>query len=167
MNGMSLGQRMRERRRALGISRAELAERLGVSPSAIGNYEQDTSFPKETVLLRLFDCLETDPNTLFQDHFLRGEQILSDRERELLKHYRSLSALGKEAVGSMVTALCAYRDDLEAVPTEPEPRVIPLYRSPAAAATPRRCLGKILTISRWMNRFPRRQNLLCAFREIP
>ena len=133
MNGMSLGQRMRERRRALGISRAELAERLGVSPSAIGNYEQDTSFPKETVLLRLFDCLETDPNTLFQDHFLRGEQILSDRERELLKHYRSLSALGKEAVGSMVTALCAYRDDLEAVPTEPEPRVIPLYRSPAAA----------------------------------
>lgn len=96
MNGMSLGQRMRERRRALGISRAELAERLGVSPSAIGNYEQDTSFPKETVLLRLFDCLETDPNTLFQDHFLRGEQILSDRERELLKHYRSLSRWGRK-----------------------------------------------------------------------
>ena len=33
----------------------------------------------------------------------------------------------------MVTAMCAYRDDLEAMPTEPEPRVIPLYRSPAAA----------------------------------
>ena len=130
---MSFGQRMREQRKALGISRTELAQRLGVSPSAIGNYEQDTSFPKEPVLLRLFDCLETDPNTLFQDHFLRGETVLSDRERELLKHYRSLSALGKEAVGSMVTAMCAYRDDLEAMPTEPEPRVIPLYRSPAAA----------------------------------
>ena len=95
MNGMSFGQRMREQRKALGISRTELAQRLGVSPSAIGNYEQDTSFPKEPVLLRLFDCLETDPNTLFQDHFLRGETVLSDRERELLKHYRSLSALGK------------------------------------------------------------------------
>ncbi len=133
MNGMSFGQRMREQRKALGISRTELAQRLGVSPSAIGNYEQDTSFPKEPVLLRLFDCLETDPNTLFQDHFLRGETVLSDRERELLKHYRSLSALGKEAIGSVVTAMCAYRDDLEAMPTEPEPRVIPLYRSPAAA----------------------------------
>lgn len=72
MNGMSFGQRMREQRKALGISRTELAQQLGVSPSAIGNYEQDTSFPKEPVLLRLFDCLETDPNTLFQDHFFGG-----------------------------------------------------------------------------------------------
>lgn len=130
---MGLGQRMRERREVLGLSRSELAKRLGVSPSAIGNYEKDTSFPKEEVLLRLFDSLETDPNTLFQDSFLQGGQVLSAGERALLERYRGLSPVGKEAVGSVVSALCTYRDDLEAAPVNPEPRVIPLYRSPAAA----------------------------------
>ena len=32
---MSFGQRLRERREALGISRAELAARLGISKSAV------------------------------------------------------------------------------------------------------------------------------------
>ena len=32
-----------------------------------------------------------------------------------------------------MSALCAYRDDLEAGKTDREPRIIPLYRSPAAA----------------------------------
>ena len=34
-----------------------------------GNYETGVSFPKEEIMLRLFDALETDPNTLFQDSF--------------------------------------------------------------------------------------------------
>ena len=34
---------------------------------------------------------------------------------------------------SVVAALCAYRDDLEQSKPDREPRVIPLYRSPAAA----------------------------------
>ena len=62
---MSLGKRIQECREALGISQSALAKRLGVSQSTVGNYEAGISFPKEEVLLRLFDSLETDPNTLF------------------------------------------------------------------------------------------------------
>ena len=54
---MSFGEQLRRRREELGISRAELAEALGVSRSAIGNYETGVSAPKEEVLLRLFDAL--------------------------------------------------------------------------------------------------------------
>lgn len=130
---MSFGKRMQESREALGISQAALARTLGVSQSTIGNYEAGISFPKEEVLLRLFDSLGTDPDTLFQDSFQAGGQVLTHQERQLVEHYRGLSPLGRETVRSVVEALCAYRDDLESGKTEQEPRLIPLYRSPAAA----------------------------------
>ena len=130
---MSLGKRIQECREGLGISQAALAKRLGVSQSTVGNYEAGISFPREEVLLRLFDSLETDPNTLFRDSYREGGAALSRGERELVDQYRGLSHMGKETVRSVVDALCAYRDDLEAGKTDREPRLIPLYRSPAAA----------------------------------
>jgi len=130
---MSFGDRLRSRREELNMSRAMLAEALGVSKSAIGNYETGISFPKEDVLLRLFDCLQIDPNYLYRDSFRTGSSVITHNERMLLEKYRSLSALGRETVRSMVDALCSYRDDLEQAKPEREKRVIPLYRSPAAA----------------------------------
>ena len=130
---MRFGDRLRARREALGISREQLANMLGLTPSAIGNYEKSTSFPKEEFLLRLFDCLDTDPNSLFQDSFRGGRRVPSQSERTLLEKYRGLSPKGRETVRSVVDALCDYRDDLEAGQPDKEPRLIPLYRSPAAA----------------------------------
>lgn len=130
---MSLGERMRARREELGMSRQQLARLLGVSLSAIGNYETGVSFPKEEVMLRLFDSLRTDPNFLFQDSFQGGAQVLGRSEHALLERYRGLSPVGRETVRSVVDALCAYRDDLEQSRPDQEPRLIPLYRSPAAA----------------------------------
>lgn len=129
---MRFGTRVRARREALGLSRADLAKQLGVSTSAIGNYETGVSFPKEEVMLRLFDCLDTDPNELFQDSFRSGGQVLTHRERDLLRDYRDLSALGQESVHALLDALRACRDEAEAGPAA-EPRMIPLYRTPAAA----------------------------------
>ena len=85
---MRFGDRMRTRREELGLSQKALAAMMGISSSAIGNYESGTSFPKEEVLLRLFDCLETDPNTLFQDSFRGGARVLNRDERQLLEQYR-------------------------------------------------------------------------------
>ena len=98
------------------MTRVELAALLGVSPSAVGNYETGVSFPKEEIMLRLFDALEVDPNTLFQDSFQYGKPPLSPREQKLLEDYRGLSALGRETVRTMVEALCACRDEAEEAP---------------------------------------------------
>lgn len=130
---MSFGDQLKKRREELGISRAAFAEQLGVSASAISNYENGLSFPKEEVMLRLFDCLRTDPNFLFQDSFAAGGQVLSQTERALIKKYRDLSPVGRETVNSVVNALCAYQDEVEQSRPQRQSRVIPLYRSPAAA----------------------------------
>ena len=66
---MSFGQRLRERRKELGISQGELAKALGVSLSAISNYENGQNAMREDVLLRLFRVLEIEPNYLYQDSF--------------------------------------------------------------------------------------------------
>ena len=130
---MSFGARVKARREALGLSRGDLAKQLGVTASSISNYETGVSFPKEEVVLRLFDCLKTDPNDLFQDSFRSGAQVLTQGERALLAQYRSLPPQGREAVRSVVSALCAYQDEVEQSRTEQESRLIPLYRCPAAA----------------------------------
>ncbi len=129
---MSFGARVRARREELGLSRADLGRMLGVTPSAISNYEGGVSFPKEEIMLRLFDCLETDPNALFQDSFRGGKEVLSGWERRLVRDCRDLAPLGREAVRSLVDALQSCQEEAQA-PGKKEERVIPLYRTPAAA----------------------------------
>ena len=130
---MALGDRIRARREELSLTRPQLADRLGVTPSTVSNYETGVSFPKEEVMLRLFDCLETDPNTLFQDSFRGGEQVLTQGEHQLLNRYRDLSPLGRESVRAVLEALWSYQVEMEEFRPEREKREIPLYRTPAAA----------------------------------
>ncbi len=140
---MSLGQQMKTRRQELGLSRAALAERLGLSPSAISNYENGISSPKEEVLLRLFDVLEVEPNYLFQDSFSARNGALSPAEVQLIERYRALSAKGKLAVGAVMDA--AEEDRHSRVVSLPSPkstRQIPLFASPAAAGYASPVLGE-------------------------
>lgn len=164
---MSFGERLRERREQLNMSRRELAEALGVSVSAIGNYETGISAPKEEVLLHLFDSLQVDPNTLYRDHFQGGKSVLNHDERELLDRYRSLSAVGRDTVRSVMNALCAYRDELEQARPAAEERRIPSTVTPPPQDSPRRYLGRTLTIFRWAGTFRRRQSSPYAFRATP
>ena len=129
---MSFGEQMRRRREELGLTRQELAERLGVSVSAVGNYETGVSAPKENVLLRLFDALETDPNYLYRSSYRGGRQH-TDEERRLLAKYRALPLSGRQTVCTLVDALTEMTDDLCRTAAPGEQRVIPLYTSPAAA----------------------------------
>ena len=130
---MSFGEQMRRRREELGLTRQELAERLGVSVSAVGNYETGVSAPKENVLLRLFDALETEPNYLYRSSYRSGGTPHSDEERRLLAKYRELPLSGRQTVHTLVDALTEMADDLRGAAPAAQQRVIPLYTSPAAA----------------------------------
>ena len=66
---MGIGIRIRALRERIGITQEELARRIGVTPSAVGNYERDISHPKEEVLYRLFTALSCEPNELFADYY--------------------------------------------------------------------------------------------------
>ena len=139
---MSFGQRMRERREALGLSRDRLAELAGVTRSAIGNYETGVSSPKEEVLLRLFHALQVDPNYLYQDAFQGAGFQCNAEERALVEKYRQLSLAGRQAVGAVLSTLYDYQVDLGRAAPPEEPREIPLYRCPAAAGFPAPVAGE-------------------------
>lgn len=64
---MGIGRRLKEARERLGLTQEELGRRVGVTGSAITNYEKETSHPKEPVMYALIDVLGVDPNFLFQD----------------------------------------------------------------------------------------------------
>ena len=136
---MSFRDQLKACREACGLTRAALAEQLGVSASAVGNYETGVSFPKEDVLLRLFDALRTDPNQLFCGSYRSGGFDLSGAERTLLEKYRSLSPIGRSTVRSVTDALCDYRDEL----TEERGgrRHLRRGRRNALQAVPPRCAG--------------------------
>ena len=127
---MSFGEQLRKRREELGISRVELAGRLGISRSAVGNYETGVSAPKEEVLLRLFDALGVDPNYLYRDAYRAHGGIRSDEEQALLEGYRRLSLAGRQTVHTMVRALEDLQQESERLQPRQDSRTIPLYASP-------------------------------------
>ncbi|MDY4869083.1 MAG: helix-turn-helix domain-containing protein [Faecalicoccus sp.] len=99
---MSINSRIKERREELEMSRQELADKIGVTPSAIANYENGVSSPKIELLYKLFDVLECDANYLYQDEMKNftddNEVKLSKDEMKIIEHYRLLSDKGKNAV---------------------------------------------------------------------
>ena len=100
---MSFGSRLKERREQLGITQVQLAEMLGVSKGAIGNYESGLNSPKATVLYKVFEVLKCDANYLFQDEM---EEMTAKRfyyEYEpMINKYDSLDRYGKRVVDSVL-----------------------------------------------------------------
>ena len=78
---MRFGDRVRQRREQLNMSRKELAAKVGITASAVGNYENGISSPKEEVLLALFDALGVDANFLFQDS-IKKASVSNDTEAD-------------------------------------------------------------------------------------
>ncbi|MBR5572735.1 MAG: LexA family transcriptional regulator [Oscillospiraceae bacterium] len=129
---MSFGEQLRHRREELGLSRDMLAERLGLSRSAIGNYETDIAFPKEGVLLKLFNALEVDPNYLFRGNF-DHHFLCSESEQRMLEQYRALPQAARQTVRAVMDGFAQVQQEGEVVQPVREQRMIPLYASPAAA----------------------------------
>ncbi len=140
---MSFQERLRAQREAKGMTQAELAEALGVSKSAVGNYETGVSMPREETLLRLFQVLDAEPNYLFQDSYAGGKSVLTPQEEALLARWRALSAKGKRAVTAVLDAAEEDRSGkVQALPKKKPVRQIPLFVSPAAAGYASPVLGE-------------------------
>lgn len=66
---MGIGAKIREARNKLGLTQEELANMVGVKQTAIGNYENEVSHPREEILYKLFDALKVDANYLFEGQY--------------------------------------------------------------------------------------------------
>ena len=97
---MGLSNRLKERREQLGLTQSEVASLLGITPGAVGNYENGVT-PKADILFKVFDALKCDANYLFQDEMNERSQedTATPLEMEhLVKKYRDLDDHGKKMV---------------------------------------------------------------------
>ena len=100
---LSMGSRIKEARIQKGFTQEYLAKKIGVTKSAIANYENEISTPKIELLYKLFDVLQCDANYLYQDEMNSladkdENMILSLKEKTHIKKYRTLDEHGKKAV---------------------------------------------------------------------
>ena len=97
---MGIGYRIKEARELQGLTQIELGKLVGVTGSAITNYENETSHPKEPVMYKLIEALKVDANYLFQDCVNLPKEVndVTLAEYNHIKKYRSLDLYGQETV---------------------------------------------------------------------
>ena len=67
---MTISERITKLRELKGLNKSQLAELVGVSDAAIGQYERGKSIPSSKVLLRLNEVLGYD--------FIQDKEIIKD-----------------------------------------------------------------------------------------
>lgn len=111
---MSVGSRIKELREIKNISRAELANSVGVTVGAISNYENEVSSPKEPILFKLMKALDCDANYLFQDSITMSsmKNHVSITEYSVIEKYRELDDAGKQLVNTVLDIEVTRSKDL-------------------------------------------------------
>lgn len=107
-----LGARIAALRRAKGWSQGELAQRLQISPSAVGMYEQERREPGAALLVSMARLLDVSVDYLLTGQALPQEQertalglerVLSDTDAQL--QHRSKRPLSRQELAVLFAAL--------------------------------------------------------------
>ncbi len=111
MNNITLGRRIRQRRKEIGFSQRDLSRAAGVSDSSISLWESDNTAPRGENLHKLAAALQCTPTwLLFGDENQAPTQAvpadapleLSDDELEMIRLYRALPESEQKAqMGNM------------------------------------------------------------------
>lgn len=72
---MHVGQRIRDRRKVLGLSQRELALRLGISFQAVQRWERGETFPRKESLSKLLEILQVGADWLVGAPSLLGPDV--------------------------------------------------------------------------------------------
>lgn len=106
------------RRKALGLTQEQLAQRMNVSPQAVSKWEKG-SFPDTALLPELADALDTSLDALFGLEPNGGEP---DFEAAVSRAFRSAAPEKRSAMfmQMMYTAICTYNPSWEPVGRLPE-----------------------------------------------
>lgn len=135
---MSIGSRIKEARSRVGITQEQLASMLNVSKGAVGNYENDTNYPKTEIVFELCRILKCDANYLYQDD-VKGmaEFRVAFTEQKLIKKYRYLDEHGRDVIDTLLEKeYKRCRMEQESKSAALSKIELRRYISPAAAGTP-------------------------------
>lgn len=98
---MGIGKRIKEARISKKMTQQELADSVGVTKGAIGNYETDVSSPNEPILIKIMEVLQVDANYIYQDYITK-ESSLSFEENRLIVLYRGANTQARQDAFSIL-----------------------------------------------------------------
>lgn len=87
---LDIGSKIIGLRKKLNISQSELAKRVSVSRTIIGNYERNENTPSVDILLKIANEFDVSVD------FLIGEGQLSTYDKEVLKRIDDIEGLPEE-----------------------------------------------------------------------
>lgn len=106
---MTIGERIKQARKEKKLSQKDLAKKLDVTASMIGQYENDLRRPKPDTLKRIADALEVNPADLderlvivYSDTIIEAEdgELITvssgTREAKILSRFQALNNIGKD-----------------------------------------------------------------------
>lgn len=98
----TIGERIRERRKAKGLKQAQLAEAIGLDQSSISDIENKDPDFSARVLMKLADALEVTP-----EYIMRGTKVSVIEELEIVAIYKSLDGPRRDMLLNMLRPLRA------------------------------------------------------------
>ena len=107
-----IGKRIKLRRKIMGYSRIELANRLGVSCQQIQKYEAGVSALKAERILQMAIVLEVTPDWFFQEKMINVPEnhpiaylMNSEEVAELVKDYTKLNQEAKDQLRGFLASV--------------------------------------------------------------
>lgn len=142
---MTLGEKIINARKQMGMSQKELASQLGITATRLNYWEKDKRDPPIPMLNLLSETLKIDVDTLIGRERIESypENKSSERENLIIQKYRALDEHGKKIVDIVLEE--EYQHTIEAqkeAARQERARVntvsyfyIPEYQEPASAGT--------------------------------
>jgi transcriptional regulator with XRE-family HTH domain len=104
LNATLLGNRIRDRRTAQKISQKDLATEVGVSPSAINQYEKGEKIPSTSTLIRLAEVLDVSSDYLLGASD-KDEIFLNKKVAQVFKDFMTLNRSDRMQIMSNINFL--------------------------------------------------------------
>ncbi len=106
---------IRNMRKSAGLTQAELAERMGVNLSTIGNWERLVTCPDAEQIWNCAVALGCTPNDIlgwYEDHPREGSgELLTSEEREIVDCYRESAPQWRQNIAMTARSAAATSKD--------------------------------------------------------
>ncbi len=114
MDQAKIGQFIASRRKTVGLTQAQLAEKLGITDRAVSKWETGRALPDTSIMIELCHILKINVNDLLQGEVMqmenshqKNEQLLLDMAKEVERKNKTIWTAMWVIMGVCLTALLA------------------------------------------------------------